>query len=80
MITDHVKETVPGIIGNCAVGVAGIVAWITADGLPILQAVSLLCGILVALATAGYYFVMWRRVRRKEEAEAARRRRAKSKR
>lgn len=73
MIGDHVKETMPGIIGNCASGAALVAAWLTNDGLPILHVISVVIGIIVGIGTAGYYFAMWRRAKRALETKKIRR-------
>lgn len=76
MIGDHVKETMPGIIGNCASGAAFVAAWLTNDGLPLLHVISVVIGIIVGIGTAGYYFAMWRRATRSLNEKNARRRKA----
>lgn len=63
MITAHVKETMPGVAGNCTTVGAFSVAWFTEEVLPTLHALSLLVGIIAGCATAAYYYVMWRKAR-----------------
>lgn len=55
-----IRETVPGVAGNCTTGVAFGLAWMTANTLPLLHILSVLVGILASVATAGYYFYEWR--------------------
>lgn len=58
-----IKDTVPGVAGNCTTGVAFGMAWMTANSLPFLHILSVVVGILASIATAAYYFVEWRAAR-----------------
>lgn len=64
MIT-QVKDTVPGVVGNCIGGGAFTIAWMTTNVLPWLHLLSVAVGILASAGTAGYYFVAWREGRHK---------------
>lgn len=59
MIT-QVRDTAPGVVGNCIGTGAFTVAWMTTNVLPWLHILSVLVGILASAGTAGYYFVAWR--------------------
>jgi hypothetical protein len=50
----HVHDTVPGVIGTAAAGGFTLLGFIT-DAVPILQVISLLAGIAVAVVTFMYY-------------------------
>lgn len=73
MIT-QVKDTVPGVVGNCTSAGAFTVAWMTANVLPWLHLLSVAVGILASAGTAGYYFVAWREGRHKPRRKIIRRR------
>lgn len=77
-----IKETVPGVAGNCTTGVAFGLAWVTANSMPFLHILSVLVGIVASVATAAYYFVEWRAARqhRKKYGRPLPRRKNKSKR
>ena len=70
---DHLRETTPGLIGNCTAGAAWGIAWLTADGLPILHALSMVAGILLSIITGAYYFAKWRLARSERKRRALRR-------
>lgn len=61
----HVKETIPGVAGNCASGAAWTLAWITANVEPALHMLAVLVGILTSGATFAYYIVQWQAARAK---------------
>lgn len=73
MIT-QVKETVPGVVGNCTSASAFTLAWVTMNVLPWLHLLSVAVGILASGGTAVYYFVQWRNGRHKPRRKIVRRR------
>jgi len=75
----QVKETVPGVVGNCTSGVAYVLAYVTAETLPILHVMSLLAGVLASSATFAYYIVQWRRAHAKHVRSQRRRYKRKGK-
>jgi hypothetical protein len=62
VIKSHVGDSAPGIVGSSAAGGFTVFGFI-ADSIPILQAISLLVGIAVAVITFIYY---WRKVKKGE--------------
>lgn len=75
-----IKETAPGVVGNCASAGAFALAWFTANALPILHVISILVGIGASIGTAGYYFVAWRKEWHKPRRRSSVRRKRKAKR
>lgn len=69
-----IKDTIPGVVGNCSAGAAFGIAWITDNAMPALHILSVIVGIVASVATAMYYLLEWRRVR-KERGQQTRRRR-----
>ena len=61
-IKQHVSETAPGVVGTSAAGGFTVIGFI-ANSIPVLQAISLIVGIAVAVVTFVYY---WRKVRKGE--------------
>lgn len=61
---EHLRETVPGVVGNGTMAGAGFVAWVTTEATPVLHALSLLVTILAGVATALYYTAKWLKVRK----------------
>jgi hypothetical protein len=61
-VKQHISDTAPGIVGTSAAGSFTVVGFIS-NSIPILQAISLVVGIAVALVTFVYY---WRKVRKGE--------------
>jgi hypothetical protein len=54
----------PGVTGVGLSSTSGLLAWVTADGLPILHAVSVLATIFASVATGIYYIAKWRQSRK----------------
>lgn len=78
-----IKDTVPGVVGNCASTSAWVTAWITLHSEPVLHIMSVVAGIIASIATAAYYILEYRRARkertRDDELKQAKRRRAQRK-
>lgn len=55
----QVKETMPGLAGNCVSGSAWTIAWATEAVMPWLHIISVVVGILASAGTAGFYFMAW---------------------
>lgn len=61
MITTHLKETIPGVVGNGTSASAFTVAYVTADILPWLHIASIIAGFVASVCTAIYYVREMRR-------------------
>lgn len=70
-----IRDTVPGVAGNCASGGAWLIAWFTLHGEPVLHVMSVVAGIIASIATAAYYILEYRRAR-KERVQITKRGRA----
>ena len=62
-VHQHVSDTVPGVTGIAGTTVAGgfTVVGFLASSIPVLQAISLLVGIAVGVATFIYYWIKIRK-------------------
>ena len=56
----HVSDTVPGVAGTTVAGGFTVVGFL-ANSIPVLQAISLLVGIAVGVATFIYYWIKIRK-------------------
>lgn len=71
----HIKDTVPGVAGNCTTAAAFTIAWITTNALPWLHVLSVMVGIGASVATGIYYMRAARTKRaRRERVQRYRRR------
>lgn len=60
-----IKDTIPGVVGNCSAGAAFGVAWLTDNAMPALHLLSVVVGIVASVATAMYYLIEWRAARKR---------------
>lgn len=58
----HIGDSAPGIVGTSIAGSFTVVGFVS-SAIPVLQAVSLLAGIAVAIVTFVYY---WRKIQKGE--------------
>jgi len=68
-----IKDTIPGVVGNCASVTAFSVAWLTDNALPVVHVFSILAGTAASIATAAYYVVSWQARRNERNRTRARR-------
>ena len=59
-VHQHVSDTVPGVTGTTVAGGFTVVGFL-ANSIPVLQAISLLVGIAVGVATFIYYWIKIRK-------------------
>lgn len=59
-VHQHVSDTVPGVAGTTVAGGFTVVGFL-ANSIPVLQAISLLVGIAVGVATFIYYWIKIRK-------------------
>ena len=59
-VHQHVSDTVPGVAGTTVAGGFTVVGFL-ASSIPVLQAISLLVGIAVGVATFIYYWIKIRK-------------------
>lgn len=69
-----IKDTIPGVVGNCSVATSFGVAWLTDNAMPALHVISVVVGILASLATAMYYLLEYRRAQKERDQQTRRRR------
>lgn len=60
----HMKDTVPGLVGNGVIVAAGTTSWF-AKADPAMHFFSVLVGIVASIATTVYYITKYRSERRK---------------
>jgi hypothetical protein len=64
-LPEHVQSTTAGLVGVSTAGGFTVIGFIT-ESVPVLQAISLVVGIIAAIMTTVYYYV---KVREKKDAE-----------
>lgn len=62
-----IKDTIPGVVGNCSVATSFGIAWLTDNAMPTLHVLSVVAGIVASVATALYYLLEWRAARKRRE-------------
>lgn len=66
MMFEHVKQTIPGVVGMGTTATGGFIEWLTKDGLPVAHALAALGTAVAGFATAIYYFAKWLKLRREK--------------
>lgn len=64
-----IKDTIPGVVGNCSVVTSFSIAWLTDNAVPVLHVISVIVGIIASIATAMYYLLEWRAVRKRRASK-----------